>query len=100
MELELPRASLHRLLAERSGHGDFAIYHRRFKHDESSITPCRYGEEKSPGHFVECTEARIKLPSSLRPGKEREEMLGHKGHTEFLAYLEAGSPYGSGQREE
>ena len=100
MELELPRASLHRLLAERSGHGDFATYHRRFNHDESSITPCRCGEEKSPGHFVECTEARTKLPSSLRPGKEREEMLGHKGHTEFLAYLEAGSPYGSGQREE
>ena len=100
MELELPRASLHRLLAERSGHGDFAAYHRRFNHDESSITPCRCGEEKSPGHFVECREARTKLPSSLRPGKEREEMLGHKGHTKFLAYLEAGSPYGSGQREE
>ena len=59
-----------------------------------------HGEEKSPGHFVECREARTKLPSSLRPGKEREEMLGHKGHTKFLAYLEAGSPYGSGQREE
>ena len=62
---------------------------------QSDITPCRCGEEKSPGHFEECTETRAKLPSSLRPGKEREEMLGHKGHTELLAYLKAGSLYGS-----
>lgn len=94
-ELKLPRASLHRLLAERSGHGDFASYHRRFNHEESSITPCGCGEEKEPGHFVECELAAAKLPSSLRPGRERKEMLGYKGHTEFLAYLKAGCPYGA-----
>lgn len=92
-ELKLPRASLHRLLAERSGHGDFATYHLRFNHDESSIISCRCGEEKEPGHFVECVMASSKLPRSLRSGKERKEMLGYKGHMDFLAYLEAGSPY-------
>ena len=35
-ELELARATLHRLLAARSGHGDFADYHERFEHG----TPC------------------------------------------------------------
>ena len=29
-ELDLPRATLHRLLAIRSSHGDFAWYHRKF----------------------------------------------------------------------
>ena len=31
-ELKLPRRGLARLLASRSGHGDFVVYHRRFDH--------------------------------------------------------------------
>ncbi|RKK71137.1 hypothetical protein BFJ71_g17613, partial [Fusarium oxysporum] len=34
-ELSLPRAALHHLLAARSLHGDFAVYHERFNHDDA-----------------------------------------------------------------
>ncbi|KAK0369583.1 RNA-directed DNA polymerase from transposon x-element [Colletotrichum limetticola] len=34
-ELALPWATLHHLLAARSGHGDFEQYHRRFNHDDT-----------------------------------------------------------------
>ena len=47
-ELTLPRGTLHRLLAERLGHGDFAEYHDRFGHEPAG--PCRCGEPKTAGH--------------------------------------------------
>ncbi|KAI0997696.1 hypothetical protein K3495_g10490 [Podosphaera aphanis] len=34
-ELALPRWAYHRLIAARIGHGDFAKYHERFKHENS-----------------------------------------------------------------
>ena len=34
-KLQLPRKILARLLAARSGHGDFAAYHNRFNHGEA-----------------------------------------------------------------
>ncbi|RAL61328.1 hypothetical protein DID88_009464 [Monilinia fructigena] len=37
-ELRLPRTVLHRLLATRTAHGDFAQYHRRFGHTEAELT--------------------------------------------------------------
>lgn len=52
-ELTLPRRLLHHLLAARSGHGDFAAYHRRFHHDDA-ILECECGRETSPTHFVCC----------------------------------------------
>ncbi|KAI0997939.1 hypothetical protein K3495_g10249 [Podosphaera aphanis] len=42
-----------RLLAARSGHGDFAEYHREFKHTEAEIY-CSCGQEKSPEHPFSC----------------------------------------------
>ena len=40
-ELSLPRSALHHLLAERSGHGDFQLYHERFRHENPErLCPC------------------------------------------------------------
>ena len=52
-ELSLPRASLGRLLAARSGHGDFANYHERFNH-ENALLSCSCGQRKTPDHFYHC----------------------------------------------
>ena len=52
-ELELPRSTLHRLLAIRSSHGDFAWYHRKFAHDDAKLT-CSCGRIKDPEHLVRC----------------------------------------------
>ncbi|RAL64745.1 hypothetical protein DID88_001776 [Monilinia fructigena] len=41
-KLRLPRALLHRLLAARTAHGDFAQYHRRFGHTDAELN-CLYG---------------------------------------------------------
>ena len=55
-ELFLPRPSLGRLLAARSGHGDISAYHLRFKHEDAELL-CRYGEPKAPEHFASCDAA-------------------------------------------
>lgn len=52
-ELALPRRLLHRLIAARTGHGDFAPYHRRFKHANANMY-CACGLETSPTHFIRC----------------------------------------------
>lgn len=52
-ELSLPRFALGRLLAARSGHGDFAAYHRHFGHEDAALY-CACGAEKSPEHFLVC----------------------------------------------
>ena len=44
---------LHRLLAARSGHGDFADYHKRFGHADASVK-CSCGRQKSPSHIFYC----------------------------------------------
>jgi hypothetical protein len=49
-ELQLPRALLGRLLAARTGHGDFPDYHERFQHDDAYLF-CRCGARKAPFQF-------------------------------------------------
>ena len=56
LELALPRWAYHRLMAARTGHGDFASYHRRFKHENEEML-CKCGREKRPWHFAECRPA-------------------------------------------
>ena len=56
-ELELSRPTLHRLLAARSGHGDFADYHERFAH-EDAVLECSCGRRKAPDHFLICDKVR------------------------------------------
>lgn len=51
-ELQLPRKSLHRLLAARSGHGDFTAYHQRFNHPGDHRCVC--GRDKSRSHPAHC----------------------------------------------
>jgi len=64
-ELCLQRAILGRLLAARSGHGDFYEYHERFNH-EDAVLYCSCGANKAPDHFYHCpigqTRARIRVP--------------------------------------
>ena len=55
-ELSHPRPLLGRLLAARSGHGDFSSYHLRFKHEDAELL-CRCGEPKAPEHFAFCDAA-------------------------------------------
>jgi ribonuclease HI len=52
-ELDLPRSTLHRLLAIRTGHGDFDWYHKKFKHDDAVLN-CSCGKKKTPDHLVHC----------------------------------------------
>jgi hypothetical protein len=52
-ELELPRSTLHRLLAVRTGHGDFSWYHTKFNHDDATLE-CSCGMPKTPDHLVHC----------------------------------------------
>lgn len=56
-ELQLPRATLGRLLAARSGHGDFARYHERLGHTDTKLE-CSCGRAKSPHHFFYCRLGR------------------------------------------
>ena len=52
-ELDLPRSTLHRLLAIRTGHGDFDWYHTKFKHDDVVLN-CSCGKKKTLDHLVHC----------------------------------------------
>lgn len=66
-ELALSRRLLYRLIAARTGHGDFAFYHRRFKHNDV-ILDCEFGLETSPTHFIRCRKLAL-LMRKLRRGK-------------------------------
>ncbi|QSZ33338.1 hypothetical protein DSL72_002926 [Monilinia vaccinii-corymbosi] len=59
-ELQLPRATLHRLLAIRTTHSDFAKYHRRFGHDDAELD-CHCGYAKTPEHLVFCEISQRKF---------------------------------------
>jgi hypothetical protein len=52
-ELDLPRSVLHRLLAMRSGHGDFRWYHDKFRHLDATLE-CVCGSWKAPEHIAHC----------------------------------------------
>ena len=96
-ELQLPRAILHRLYAERTGHGDFVEYHERFRH--STRPTCKCGEPRTQGHFVECRMVRPFLPEV--PEKDLligitplTYLLGPEGYKHFQTLVEDTSPYG------
>ena len=52
-ELDLPRATLARLLFIRSRHGDFAWYHRKYNHKDTNLT-CSCKQDKIPEHLALC----------------------------------------------
>ena len=87
-ELTLSRRLLHRLIAARTGHGDFAAYHRRLKHVDAELE-CVCGQETTPTHFITC-RIYANLVRKLRNGKTidnfRNQILQHnclKKFTEF-----------------
>lgn len=57
-ELTLARNTLSKLIAARSGHGDFKQYHVRFHH--YSFDSCECGSPTSPEHFFFCRITRHK----------------------------------------
>lgn len=90
-ELSLPRQLLHHLIAARSGHGDFAAYHRRFKHSDANLEyDC--GLETSPFHSIRC---RIYATTTrkLRNGSILEDftrlLLGHNCSKKFKEFARA-----------
>ena len=89
-ELSLPRSHLHRILAARSGHGDFADYHERFGHADAELQ-CRCGVRKTPIHFFSCRLARHKDLLGRYKGRclTREDLLttpeGAKAFSTWLA---------------
>ena len=92
-ELTLKRATLHRLLAERSGHGDFEAYHVRFGHED--YTPCRCGAAKAVGHFAVCPKALEEGPKDRkirRLLKKPWNLIG-KDWKEYARWVEASGAY-------
>ena len=89
-ELKLPRRILGYLLQCRSGHGDFAAYHRRFNHPFADVL-CECGQEKSVVHFAFCRSARLRArPARLRPLGSIFAVLGSpKGAKQFQRFIEA-----------
>lgn len=99
-ELRLPRTVLHRLLATRTAHGDFAQYHRRFGHTEAELT-CLCGFEKAPDHLVFCEisqrkfhawPARPERPPS-RPEEGRRYLSALLAHPELFENFLAVTQY-------
>jgi ribonuclease HI len=98
-ELSLPRPLLARLIAARSGHGDFADYHERFNHETANIF-CSCGQRKSTTHFFFCRRARRAWdradPASrgppLGPRNSIDSLLSsHSGAKRFATFLTATS---------
>ncbi len=94
-ELALPRWAYHRLIAARTGHGDFAKYHERFKH-ENSDGKCECGRERRPRHFAECRSALQRWRRAKQePPPRASEMLAENGWKKFLEFVSITRCYGA-----
>ncbi|KAI0997565.1 hypothetical protein K3495_g10621 [Podosphaera aphanis] len=94
-ELALPRWAYHRLIAARTGHGDFAQYHERFKH-ENSDGNCECGRERRPRHFAECRSALQRWRRAKQEPRPRaSEMLAENGWKKFLEFVSITRCYGA-----
>ncbi len=79
-ELIMKREVLGWLIAARSGHGQFAAYHKRFQHEEETDTHCGCGQKRAQLHPFSCLLGRThrallmcrRTHRELRP----EEVLG------------------------
>ena len=87
-ELSLPRQLLHKLLAARIGHGDFAAYHRRLKHGDANLE-CVCGRETTPTHFISCrqhTKQMRKFRNGMNIDTFRRHLLGHDCFKNFKEF--------------
>ena len=91
-ELSLPRPALGRLLAARSGHGDFAEYHERFKHKDANLT-CSCGQRKSPQHFFHCLTGEATARHTWEGLSCREVLGTTKGAMLFNEWLRRSNFY-------
>jgi ribonuclease HI len=88
-ELALPRYTLGKLYAARSGHGDFADYHERFNHEDAEIH-CSCNRRKTPEHFFFCKKSKnaTRRAKWHQPRDTIPEILGTlQGATQFSAWL-------------
>jgi Reverse transcriptase (RNA-dependent DNA polymerase)/Endonuclease-reverse transcriptase len=86
-ELWLARSLLGRLLAARSGHGDFADYHERFNHEDAHLL-CSCGSRKSPLHFFFCRRGRRRAKRPLGPPGTAVPLLSTaKGAKKLASWL-------------
>lgn len=87
-ELRLPRKHLSRLIAARTGHGDFAAYHERFGHREF-VRTCECGREKTPEHFIFCSlgkrRSHIPTPCGTCVPARLKHILGTSGGARSFA---------------
>lgn len=91
-ELQFSQPTLHRLLAERSGHGDFQDYHDRFQHDANPR--CRCDEPKNPGHVFQCEQTYHLMPKGAREARDtRAFLLGPVGCVDFQIFVKKALPY-------
>ncbi|RKL08564.1 hypothetical protein BFJ70_g16779 [Fusarium oxysporum] len=83
-ELWLPRVALHHLLAARSLHGDFAIYHEKFDHVNTRLV-CSCGRRKAPDHIFYCREVPPRCRMRLTPSPNTAVNLAiGKDFTKFI----------------
>ncbi|EED18955.1 conserved hypothetical protein [Talaromyces stipitatus ATCC 10500] len=68
-ELLLNRLNLGRVIAARTGYGDFADYHEHFNHDDAHLL-CRCGARKAPLHFFFCHIVKRRAPRPSGPPSE------------------------------
>ncbi|EED11972.1 conserved hypothetical protein [Talaromyces stipitatus ATCC 10500] len=68
-ELQLNRLDLGHVIAARTGHGDFADYHKHFNHNDAYLL-CQCGARKAPLHFFFCHIAKRRAPWPPGPPSE------------------------------
>ena len=87
LEMKLPRFTLGKLYASRTGHGDFKEYHTRCNHEDAECH-CQCGHQKNPEHFYYCRLARQQLDMRRRPACTLREMLATpQGALKFHSWL-------------
>lgn len=96
-ELLLNRKHLGQVIAMRSGHGDFAEYHIRFKHQEANLY-CKCGSPKTQIHFLFCRILRRRsgrpagpinslIPDLLGTPRGAEKLTKWLEKTQYFKYI-------------
>jgi len=83
-ELDLPRSTLHHLLALRTSHRDFSWYHRKFLHVDAILT-CSCGHQKTPEHIALCRKTKTSF--SLWPQKPLTPPTSQRESIDYLKGL-------------
>jgi ribonuclease HI len=92
-EIKLPRFTLGKLYASRTGHGDFADYHNRLNHADAECH-CRCGHRKTPEHFYYCRLAKRTAEQRRQPAYNlRETLATPRGAQELNSWLNETSFY-------